>query len=350
MKNRQKRPSAEAGRGGPAARPHGRTALKLIVAVGVGAFVLLMLFSSGFRKVAYRDASTVVKGAQSHSPFQGQRAFEDLRRIVDIGPRPPGSKEAENTRRIIHEELEKAGLEVREYPFEADTPVGRKTMVNVVGIVKGDQDGIILLGNHYDTKYFPDFRFVGANDAGSTTAWMIEMARTLGPKRDGRSIWLVWFDGEEALKEWSESDSLYGSREMVRLLRNREILPKVAFMINVDMIGDRYLGILRDQGAPGWLINGVWTTAAELGLSGHFLNESAAIQDDHLPFRLAGVPALNLIDFQFGGSMLDHKNTWHTPNDTLEKVSPDSLQVVGDVIYHALPSLEAYLNNVSQSR
>lgn len=345
-----RRKSPGAGRRGSVTRPHGRIALKLIVAAGAGVFFLLILFSSGFRKVAYRDPSTVVKGARSHSPFQSSRAYEDLKRIVDLGPRPPGSKEAESTRRIIREELEEAGLEVHEYPFEAETPLGKKTMVNVVGVVKGSQDGIILLGNHYDTKYFPDCRFVGANDGGSTTAWMIEMARTLGPKRGGRSIWLVWFDGEEALKEWSDSDSLYGSREMVRLLRERNLLAKVAFMINVDMIGDRYLGILRDQGAPGWLINGVWSTASELGVTGHFLSQSAAIQDDHLPFRLAGIPALNLIDYQYGGSMLDHKNTWHTPHDTLERVSADSLQVVGDVIYYALPSLEAYLNNVSKSR
>ena len=328
-------------------------ALKLIVAVGIGTFILLALLSSGLRKAVYRDSTTVPQRAEARSPFQGQRAYEDLKRIVNIGPRPPGSKEAEETRRMIREELEKAGLEVREYPFEAETPLGKKTMVNVVGVVKGSQDGIILLGNHYDTKYFPDFRFVGANDGGSTTAWMIEMARALGPERDGRSIWLVWFDGEEALKEWSDSDSLYGSREMVRLLRARNLLPKVAFMINVDMIGDRYLGILRDQGAEGangWLINGVWTTASELGVSGHFLSQSSAIQDDQLPFRLAGIPALNLIDYQYGGSKLDHKNTWHTPNDTQEKVSADSLQVVGDVIYQALPSLEAYLNNVSQAR
>jgi Zn-dependent M28 family amino/carboxypeptidase len=318
--------------------------LKVIVSVGVVVFVLLLLFSAGLRKTAYRDGSQVANQVGARSAFDGRRAFADLERICALGPRPPGSPEAEQTRAIIRQELEAVGIPVKEFPFEADTPLGKRQMVNVTGIVEGTRDGVIILGNHYDTKYFPEFRFIGANDAGSTTAWMIEMGRALGPKREGRSIWLVWFDGEEALREWSDADSLYGSREYVRRLRLDRKLESVDVMINVDMIGDRYLGVLRDTGAPGWLSNLIWTTAAGLGHSGHFLARGTVIQDDHMPFRIAGVPAINLIDFEYGGSRLDHSNLWHTPNDTIEHVSADSLQVIGDVIYHALPELDAYLN------
>lgn len=322
----------------------GKTALKVIVAGGVGVFALLLLFNAGMRQLAVRDDSQVPNAVRARSSFDGQRAFADLERICALGPRPPGSPEAAQLRALIHAELEACGVPSKEYPFEAKTPLGPKEMVNVVGFVEGTEDGIIILGNHYDTKYFPEFRFVGANDGGSTTAWMIEMARALGPRREGRSVWLVWFDGEEAFQEWTESDSLYGSREFVRELRAEGKLDSVEAMINVDMIGDKYLGIVRDSGAPAWLSSLIWSTAAGLGYSGHFLARSSVIQDDHMPFRLAGIPAINLIDFEYGGSRLDHSNLWHTPNDTIEHVSADSLQVVGDVLYHALPDLDLILN------
>lgn len=322
----------------------GNTALKVIVAGGVTAFVLLLLFSAGLHRMVFPDKTQIPKQGGAHSPFDGQRAYADLEKICALGPRPPGSPEAEGLRALIREELGKVGIPVKEYPFEAETPLGKRRMVNVVGTVQGSQSGVILLGNHYDTKYFPDFRFVGANDGGSTTAWMIEMARALGPRREGRSVWLVWFDGEEAFKDWTDTDSLYGSREFVRTLRLQGKLKTVDAMINVDMIGDKYLGIARDSGAPGWLSNIVWTTAASQGYSGHFLSQSNTVQDDHMPFRLAGVPALELIDFEYGGSRLDHSNLWHTANDTIDHVSADSLQVVGDVIYDALPGIDTYLD------
>lgn len=319
-------------------------ALKVIVAGGVGVFALLIFFSAGMRQFAYRDDSQVPNDVRARTPFDGKRAFADLERICAVGPRPPGSPEAAQVRDLIRSELEACGVPSKEYPFEANTPLGPRSMVNVAGFVKGTEDGIIILGNHYDSKYFPDFRFVGANDGGSTTAWMIEMARALGPEREGRSVWLVWFDGEEAFKEWTDTDSLYGSREFVRELRKQGKVQSVAAMINVDMIGDTYLGVFRDSGAPAWLSNLIWSTAGGLGYSGHFLPRSMLIQDDHMPFRLAGIPAINLIDYEYGGSRLDHTNLWHTPNDTIEHVSADSLQVVGDVIYHALPDLDALLD------
>src|SRR6185295_19254578 len=188
-----------------------------------------------------------------------------------------------------------AGLEVKMLPFEADTPLGKRSMVNVVGEVKGTRKGVIAFSNHYDTKYFTDFPFVGANDGGSTTAWMLEMARTLGPTRDGRTIWLIWFDGEEAFKDWTATDSLYGSRELVRQLRETKELANLKVLINVDMIGDCFLGIKRDAGAPEWLSNAIWKTAAQLGRERNFLTDTNVIEDDHAPFRLAGVPCANLI-------------------------------------------------------
>ena len=322
----------------------GRGSLRFIGIAGVGTLIFLLIVAFSLKRVAYKDDSQRATAAAGKGAFNSARAFETLKKVVDLGPRPPGSPEAETLRQLIRGEVEAAGLEVRALPFEVDTPLGNKSMANLVAVVKGSEDGIIALSNHYDTKYFAEFRFVGANDGGSTTAWMIEMARALGPTRDGRTVWLIWFDGEEAFKEWSSTDSLYGSREMVRHLRKTKEFPDLDALINVDMIGDCYLGIFRDAGAPSWLSNAVWKAAAELGHGRHFLAESRIVEDDHMPFRLAGKPAMNLIDYEYGGSQLDHSNTWHTANDTIERVCPASLQAVGDVIYHALPSIERVLD------
>lgn len=322
----------------------GSTAIKAIIGMGVLAFGLLYFVSFALKQAAKPDSFERVVLAGAKSEFDSERAYEDLERIVSIGPRIPGSPEAKELRGLIRAELEEAGLDVMEWPFTAQTPIGERNMVNVVGVVKGTKPGRILLGNHYDTKYFPNFRFVGANDGGSTTAWMIEMARTLGPRRDGRTIWLCFFDGEEAFEEWTETDSLYGSRAFVaRLARDNE-LDEVHALVNVDMIGDCYLGISQDPGAPDWLTRIIWNTAKELGYDSHFLPTELNIEDDHLPFRRAGVDAINLIDYRYGGSLFDHRRNWHTPNDTLDRVCPESLQAVGDVVYRALSSVEAYLD------
>jgi len=327
----------------------GHTALRFIVAFGVMTFLGLILFAYGLRMAAKRD-ETQRPQTGAKSPFNGQRAYDDLKRIVDMGPKPSGSPESERLRAMLHEELAKIGITARDQAFEADTPVGKRSMVNVIAEIKGSKPGVILLGNHYDSKYMPEIQFVGANDGGSTTAWMLEMARTIGPSRKGRSLWLVWFDGEEAFKEWSDTDGLYGSREFVRTLRMENALKSIHVMINVDMIGDSYLGIPRDDGAPPWLSTLIWTQAGELGLGSHFLPTSLRVQDDHMPFRLAQIPAIDLIDFEYGGSALEHNSNWHTARDTIDRVDARSLQVVGDVLYHVLLNIDQLLDQGAAGR
>jgi len=292
------------------------------------------------------------KGEQAaigrHSPFDGVRAFKDLKTVVGFGPRTSGSKALQSLRGYITDELHKAGLETREHRFDASTPVGTVPMVNVVGVIHGTDPGIIIVGNHYETKLFSAITFVGANDGGSTTAWMIEMARALGPTRAGKTVWLCFFDGEEAFKEWSETDSLYGSRAFVKHLTETHELGQVCAMVNVDMIGDRYLTIKRDRDAPEWLTQAIWGTARDLGLTDYFLPFAESVTDDHIPFRRAGVPSIEIIDFCYGQTEADHARNWHTANDTLDKVSAASLQVVGDVIYHALLKIDARCGNASK--
>lgn len=287
-------------------------------------------------------------GASRKSPFDGKRAYDDLIAIVEIGPRPPGSEGAERLRVLLREKLAAAGLAVSEHAFEAHTPLGSRRMVNLVAKVVGSRPGVIALSNHYDTKHFPDIRFVGANDGGSTTAWMLEMARTLGPKRTGRGVWLIWFDGEEALKEWTDRDSLYGSREMVRVLRESGQLEQIRAVINVDMIGDCYLSIFKEPAATPWLSDIIWKTAGDLRYGAYFLEFGQEMKDDHVPFLEAGVPAVNLIDFRYGGTVFEHNRIWHTANDTIDKVCWESLQAVGDVIFTAIYNIEDRLKRLDE--
>ncbi len=271
--------------------------------------------------------------------FDGARAFADLKQIVEIGPRPAGSPALQRTRDYIRKALKAAGLTVEEQPFEARTPLGTVRMVNLRVTLKGAaQDrGRIIIGGHYDTKLIQDFRFVGASDAGSSAAFLLEIARTLAGRTNPLPIELLFLDGEEAVVDWnhpSGTDHTYGSRYYVEQLKKTGTVKDVRAFILVDMIGDKDLGIRREQNSTAWLKDAIWDAAQRLGRA-EFLDEETPIEDDHLEFLAAGIPSVDIID-------LDDPE-WHTAGDSMENVSPRSLQVVGDVLLAALPAIEARL-------
>jgi Zn-dependent M28 family amino/carboxypeptidase len=265
--------------------------------------------------------------------FDGAAALRHVERLVVLGPRPAGSPAGEKARAYITAALRalKITVEVRE--FTAETPHGRFRMANVVAVLPGRRPDVILVGGHYDTKWFRDIRFVGANDGGSSTAFLLELARRLAARPHEYTYWIVWFDGEEARESWTATDSLYGSRQLASELERARRLPRAVLVI--DMIGDRELGLRREAYSTPWLTDLVWSSAARLGHGGVFLADSQPVEDDHAPFLRAGVPAALLIDFDFP--------PWHTAEDTLDKVSARSLAVVGDVLLDALPRLEESL-------
>jgi Zn-dependent M28 family amino/carboxypeptidase len=275
----------------------------------------------------------VAAGAAESPRVDGAAALRHVERLVAIGPRVAGTPGAERARAYITGELKRMGVTAEVRAFEADTPHGRLRMANVVATVPGRRPDVILLGGHYDTKFFADFRFVGANDGGSSTALLLELTRRLAAAPREYTYRVAWFDGEEARVAWTATDSLYGSRRLAAELGRAGRLPRAVLVL--DMIGDRELGILRETYSTPWLRDIVWASAARLGHGRHFLDTEMAVEDDHAPFLKAGVPALLLIDFDFP--------PWHTPDDTLDKVSARSLAVVGDVVLDALPSIEQYL-------
>jgi len=277
--------------------------------------------------------------------FDGARAHEHVRRLVAIGPRVAGTPGAGQAREYITRQLQALGLTADEQSFEAATPAGPVKMVNLrVTIPGGDgrapdpstgsgQDRLIIAG-HYDTKRFREFAFVGANDAGSSTAFLIEIARALKNRKNALPIELLFLDGEEAVVEWQGTDHTYGSRYYVETARKAGTLTHIRALVLVDMIGDRDLQISRESNSTAWLTDIIWTSATRLKRR-EFLDRETAIEDDHLPFLQAGVPSVDIIDLDYPA--------WHTAGDTLDKVSAGSLQVVGDVLLAALPEIEKKL-------
>lgn len=272
---------------------------------------------------------------QAATPFDSNKAYEHLRQLVSLGPRPAGSDAIQRSRDYIKQQLGSAGLQVSEQAFEAKTPLGVVKMVNVMGTIPGPRKERLLIGGHYDTKRFDQFRFVGASDGGSSAAFLIELARVLKARKNTFTIELLFLDGEEAVVEWQGDDHTYGSRYYVDAARKAGTIAQMKAFVLVDMIGDRNLNMRREANSTPWLTDLIWQSAHRLGYRREFLDEPTPIEDDHVPFLAAGVPSVDLIDLDYPA--------WHTREDTLDQVSARSLQIVGDVLLDALPAIEKRL-------
>jgi len=268
--------------------------------------------------------------------FDSGRAWEHLRQLVGIGPRPSGSPAIEQTRKYIKDQLAAVGLTATEQTWEDQTPIDKVRFVNLVATIPGARKERIVFAGHYDTKLYREFRFVGASDGGSSAAFLIELARVLKARKNPFTVELLFLDGEEArLPEWSGTDNTYGSRHYVEAGKRDSSLATLKALILVDMIGDRDLRIRRETNSTPWLTNLIWDAAKRLRLDNAFIAESTRVDDDHMPFLAAGVPSVDIIDLDY--------DAWHTPKDTLDAVSARSLQTVGDVVLAALPGIEAQL-------
>jgi glutaminyl-peptide cyclotransferase len=273
--------------------------------------------------------------AQAPAAFDSTKAWEHVRQQLAIGPRPSGSPANLKTRQYITAQLNALGIKTTEQPFEGATPIGPIKMANIIGTIPGKRPDRIILASHFDTKLFRDVRFVGASDGASSTGALIELGRVLKARQDlPFTIELLFLDGEEAVIEWVGTDNTYGSRHYVDAARKAGTLKSIRALILLDMIGDRNLTIRRESNSTPWLTDIVWATARKLGHH-QFMDEETTVEDDHLPFVRAGVPALDIID-------LDYPQ-WHTPQDTIEAISARSIQIVGDVVVAALPQIEARL-------
>jgi len=267
--------------------------------------------------------------------FDSSRAWEHLRQMVSFGPRPAGSAAIEQTRGYIKAQLAASGVQVVEQAWEDKTPVGPIKMINLMATIPGASKNRLIIGGHYDTKRFREFRFLGANDGGSSAAFLIELARVLKARKNALTIELLFLDGEEAVVEWTGTDNTYGSRHYVTTARQNGSLATAKAFVLVDMIGDRDLKTTRETRSTPWLDGIIRSAANSQKLGAYFSGPPLALEDDHLPFLAAGIPSVDIIDFDFPA--------WHTAGDTLDAVSARSLQIVGDVVLAALPEIEAKL-------
>lgn len=289
------------------------------------------------------------------SDFDGDRAFEHVRKQVELGPRPAGSAELEKTRNYMIEQLKSYGLNVTTDEFHATTPVGDRKIINVIAELPGESNDVVIISSHYDTKLFKEFKFVGANDGGSSTGALLEIARVMAAKKQKSRLtyWFVFFDGEEAFcLDWDDChnpnpanpkdplpDHTYGSRHLVAQLIEKNELKRVRAMILLDMIGYKNLRLGRDDMSMTWLQDIVWQTAKQIGYGSQFVDAREGVgDDDHAPFLRAGVDALDII--QLSTYRSNATEYWHTKEDTLDKISAKSLKIVGDAVIVSLPKIE----------
>jgi glutaminyl-peptide cyclotransferase len=268
--------------------------------------------------------------------IDAKRAFDYTREVTAFGPRYMGNENHKKLERYILDHLK--GDQVEDDAFTADTVEGKFSVRNIIAKFPGKKDGIIAILGHYDTNYpLRDTGYVGANDGGSSTAILLEYANQLrGKMRDGYSVWLVWTDGEEAVKHWSDTDSDYGSRHLAEKWEKDGTLKKIKALMVMDMIGDADLNIDRNTNGTPWLLDLIYDAATRGGYQSHFYAREGPIEDDHLPFLKRGVPCADVIDLDYGYNNVFH----HTPQDTMDKLSPKSLQIVGNTTLETIRMLD----------
>lgn len=298
--------------------------------------------ASAAASVSSPVASTVAAPVASVSEapdaprINASRAMQYTKEVTAFGARPIGSANHKKLEDYIVAHLK--GDQVEDDTFTADTVEGEFPVRNILAKYPGTKDGIIVIAGHYDTVYsLRNTKFVGANDGGSSTAILLEIANQLrGKKRDGYSVWLLWTDAEEAVRQWSDTDSLYGTKHLAAKWQQDGTIKKIKAFLLADMIGDADLNIERETNSTPWLEDLVYQAATKLGYQSHFFARSLEIEDDHLPFVKLGVPCADIIDLDYGYNNVFH----HSVDDTMDKLSPKSLQIAGDVILQTVWMLD----------
>jgi Zn-dependent M28 family amino/carboxypeptidase len=275
--------------------------------------------------------------AASAQHFDGAKALEYTRQFVSIGPRWPLSPGHAKAEAFLRTHFKNDQLE--EDAFTANTPIGPVGLRNFIVRFPGKKNGIIVLATHYETNYpLKNINFVGANDGGSTTGLLMAIADQLrrqsarGKQLDGYSVWLVFFDGEEAFQTWSQSDSTYGSRHLAARWGRDGTLTRIKAFLLADMIGDKDLDIQRETNSTPWLSALVGEAAKKFGYQKYFFQQDMPVEDDHLPFVQRGVPSVDIIDLDYGPNNSYH----HTAQDTMDKISAHSLTIDGDVFLETI--------------
>jgi len=311
----------------------------------------VLKFFSLFKKQAPAGSvSTALAPPLDPTAFNGKRALDETANFIAVGPRCSGTEGAKNAAKYIESRLKALGADPVIDEFRDITPEGEKVFMNVYSEIKGSKDLFIIIISHYDTKQGISADFTGANDSGSSTGLLLELAGILVKSRlAGPTILLAFVDGEECLKDYGPSDGLHGSRYLAStLVRNARVQKTVAAIV-VDMVGDADLNIAIPRNSSPELASLVFMSATEENARLKFSLGDSTVLDDHEPFRQAGIRAIDIIDFDYG-SERGKQDYWHTGKDTIDKLSADSLQLAGRVLVRTLNMLRDYEPEVLTKR
>ena len=280
-----------------------------------------------------------------HDAFSSQQAYAYTAEVAGLGERWPGSAGHKKTEELIHLVLQRDGAQIEADDFIAQTPRGPLSVHNIIGkfnVRANPEQEIFVLAGHYDTLFKPGF--IGANDGASSTAILLAFADALAHEKTQMQIWLVWTDLEEAIRNFTRDDGLYGSRHLAQKLAASGVASRIRGLFLLDMIGDKDLNVARETGSSRCLQDFIAQAAKQLDYSRYFFQYETNIIDDHVSFIRSGVPAVDVVDAQYGrtGVRFDGMGEFHHSNaDTMDKVSQHSLEVVGRTVLRTVELLDA---------
>lgn len=269
-----------------------------------------------------------------HDAFNSKQAYAYTAQVAGFGERWPGLPAHAKTEALIHQVLQKDGAQIEGDDFTATTPLGQQPVHNIIGkfnVSADPKQAIFILGGHYDTLHKQGF--IGANDGGSSTAILLSFADALAHHKTKMQVWLVFTDLEEGT--FVGNDGLYGSRHLATKLKAAGMVPRIKGFFLLDMIGDKDLGVARETQSSRELQDVIAAAAKSLGYGRYFFQYDAGITDDHVEFLNVGIPAVDVVDAEFGrmGPQFDGMGEFHHANsDTMDKVSAASLEIVGRTI------------------
>jgi glutaminyl-peptide cyclotransferase len=303
--------------------------------------IVMMLIVASLASSCQKDKTVRLPGGYDAGAVSESNALEEVRNFVAVGPRPSGSDGARKAYDFINRRLDQLKIVPVIYQFTESLPQGKITFRNITGAIPGTTSNAIMIVSHFDTYAPAGDSFVGADDSGSSTGLLLELARLFSQTNHaGPDIVIAFVDGEECRRGYSDNDGLHGSRYLAETLARRGELSRYKAVIVLDMVGDKNLSVTIPRNSSTELVSMLFDATHEENARQFFSLAKGDIIDDHVPFLQRGVPAIDIIDLEYGSAPCEN-DYWHTTADTMDKLSAESLGIVGRVTVRLVNKLLA---------